>query len=487
MNPIFNFAPPDLDFAAVLPILVVVLTGIVALIIEMLHPKKSNESIVMVSLGGLLLAGLVAGNNLNIVPHEAMGGMYHFDAFGTTIQFIVILGTFLAIVFSEGYLRAKRIPFGEIYPLMLWSSVGAMMMAATQNLLVIFLGLEILSVALYVMAGLSRGEEKSNESALKYFLLGAFASGFLLYGIAFIYGATNSLSLDDIGMAWVRHDATTRTMLTVGVGLILLGLGFKTSLVPFHQWTPDVYQGAPTNVTGFMATVAKAGGFAAMVRVLDGASMLHFMFVPALSVIAILTMFVGNLSALGQKDVKRILGYSSIAQAGYVLAAIVAHTQASTLVGTGTVAYYLFGYTAMTSGCFAVVSTTAANGTEGTLLEDLNGLWRRSPFATMALLVCLASLIGLPPTVGFIGKLEIFGDAIHANLTGLAIAVAINSVISVYYYLKIGLAAITDRAGESASTTPIRINGGVVGACVLSLVAIFGAVVPQVFQVFLPR
>src|SRR5205085_6526905 len=216
------------------------------------------------------------------------------------------------ILFSEGYLREKRIAFAEFYPLVLWSTSGAMLMATSRNLLVIFLGLEVLSIALYVMAGMSRSEEKSEESALKYFLLGAFASGFLLYGIAFLYGASGSLRIDDIAASWASAEPFARTLLVFGISLILVGLSFKSAFVPFHQWTPDVYQGAPTNVTAFMASVSKIAALATLWRFVTDTNALTDFYVPILFTIAILTMTIGNIVALVQKDIKRILGYSSI-------------------------------------------------------------------------------------------------------------------------------------------------------------------------------
>jgi NADH-quinone oxidoreductase subunit N len=486
VNSGFQFAVPDLDVGAILAILIVALTGIIALIAEMCRPKRSNDLIVAISVAGLILAGLAAFRTLGESASDAFAGMYIVDRFGSMMQLIVLLGTLLAVFFSESYLREKGIPFGEVYPLMLWSATGAMIMAATTNLLVIFLGLEILSVALYVMAGISRGEEKSNESALKYFLLGAFSSGFLLYGIAFIYGATNSLSLERIVTAAGQHHAGSHAMLLLGIGLVSVGLGFKTSLVPFHQWTPDVYQGAPTNITAFMSTVTKAGAFAALVRVLEASTSFRGEWMPAFAFIAVLTMTVGNLVALSQRDVKRILGYSSIAQAGYVLVAVLAHVQRPVQIGTGTIVYYLFGYTAMTAGAFAVVSLTAKDGQEGTRLEDLRGLWKRAPYATVALIIFMASLIGLPPTVGFIGKLQIFTDAIQAGLAPLAIALAVNSVISTYYYLGIVFAAISSDSREP-ETRPLRFNWGVASTCALSVVGVFGAILPPVFQALVQR
>jgi NADH-quinone oxidoreductase subunit N len=487
VNQLFLFPIPDVDIVAVLPIVIAMLTGIAALIVEMARPKHNNDLIVRVSLIGLAIAAVFAGRNLVHDEVSVFSGTYQIDRFGSLLQIVILLGTFLSIIFSEGYLREKRIPFGEFYPLMVWSATGAMIMASTKNLLVIFIGLEILSVALYVMAGMSRKEEKSQESALKYFLLGAFASGFLLYGISFIYGATGSLSLDEIAPSVRFSGATGRPLILFGLGMMLVGLGFKASIVPFHQWTPDVYQGAPTNVAAFMATVSKVAAFAALSRVIDASIVLREVLVPALAVLAVLTMTVGNLVALTQKDVKRILGYSSIAQAGYVLVALVAHLHWSTQIGLGTVAYYLFGYTAMTTGAFAVVSLVANEGHEGTKLENLHGLMRRSPFAAVALVVFVTSLIGLPPTAGFWGKVQIISDISRAGLGWLAVVLAVNSIISVYYYLAIAKAAITPDESEGTAeerATPLRVNPGALAACALGLVGVIGALAPQVVGLF---
>ncbi|AIE84072.1 NADH-quinone oxidoreductase subunit N [Fimbriimonas ginsengisoli] len=489
MNPPFMFPVPEADLFAILPVVIVMLTGILALIVEMARPKHNNDAIVAISLLGLAVAGFLAFRNLGDLEFSTFSDTYLVDRFGSIMQIVIVLGTLLSIVFSEGYLRNKRIPFGEFYPLMLWSSTGAMIMASTKNLLVIFVGLEILSVALYVMAGMSRTEEKSSESALKYFLLGAFASGFLLYGISFLYGATGTLHLEEVARAWISGGPAARPLIVFGVGMIVIGLGFKASLVPFHQWTPDVYQGAPTNVTSFMATVSKVGAFAALVRVLDAVVVREMVgiWIPALCVLAVLTMTVGNLVALTQKDAKRILGYSSIAQAGYVLVAVIAHLQSPTTVGYGTIAYYLFGYTAMTAGAFAVLSMAAKDGKEGTLLTELNGLAKRAPFAAATLVIFIASLVGLPPTAGFWGKFQIIRDISSAGLTWLAVVLAVNSIISVYYYLSIAMAVYTGGDSVSESTPeprPARTNLGVLGACALGLIGVLGALAPQVVNLF---
>ncbi len=474
MDKAFHFAIPVIDWTALLPIMIVAVTGIFALIAEMFRPKHNNNLIVGVSLGGLALAAVASALSLQQPSYTTAAELFLRDSLGTVAQLLILLATALTISFSEGYLRNKRIPFGEFYPLVLWSSVGAMIMTSTMNLLVIFLGLEILSVSLYVMAGMSRSEEKSEESALKYFLLGAFASGFLLYGIAFVYGATGGLDLNVVNAVWLRHEASSHTLLLFGFGLMLIGLGFKTSMAPFHQWTPDVYQGAPTNVAAFMATAAKIAGFVTLLRVVSAFGALHNFWLPALTAIAILTMFAGNFAALVQKDVKRILGYSSVANAGYVMVAIIAFGRDSSL-GYGTVMYFLLSYTLMTIGAFAVVSMAAKNRRESTKLEDLNGLWRRSPFVALTLVIFMASLIGIPPTAGFVGKFLIFFDALKTDQIPLAIVLAVNSIISIYYYMAIARAVfVSDSADVEPDTS--KPSAGVAAVCAVCAIGIFAAV-----------
>jgi NADH-quinone oxidoreductase subunit N len=468
--------PPEIDWLMILPTLIVAGFGILALIPEIIFPKRQNLPIIVISLMGLLIAGATVAIQYTQPAGETFGGMVIRDNFALSMQLLIIGSTFLAILFSEGYLREKRIPFGEFYPLVLWSAVGAMVMATSRNLLMIFLGLEILSIALYVMAGMSRSEEKSEESALKYFLLGAFASAFLLYGIAMVYGATGSIHTDGIAAAWLGTDPNAKVVLLFGLGMMLIGLSFKASFVPFHQWTPDVYQGAPTNVTTFMASVSKIGAFAALVRVLDGcmAEGMSQYWIPALYWIAILTMVFGNLIAVIQKDVKRILGYSSIAHAGYMLVGVIAHYKDPANVGLTTLSYYLFSYSLMTIGAFAVISMVAKGGKEGTRLKDLHGLWHRSPLAAGALVLFSASLIGIPPTAGFVGKFLIFSDALTSGFSTLAIVLAVTSIISVYYYLGIVRAVfVADEDAEKARSAPM--NPGLAAACIACCVGVVAA------------
>jgi NADH-quinone oxidoreductase subunit N len=468
----FNFPIPEVVWPALLPMIFVALGGVVGLLIEMFKPKKGNNLIAGASVAALVAAGVSLIPQLGAQPVEAMGAMVMHDRFAVVAQLIIVLCSALCVLFSEGYLRQRRAAFGEFYPLLLFSTVGAMMMASTLNLLMMFVGLEVLSLALYVMAGLVRRERGSEESAMKYFLLGAFASGFFLYGIAFVYGATGGLNLAGFSQVWVSGTGDNRTLLLMGLALMLVGLGFKASLVPFHLWTPDVYQGAPTNVASYMATVSKIGAFAGLWRILDAAAPAAGYWFGALSVVAILTMLVGNLVALTQRDVKRILAYSSVGHAGYILVALLANSGSERLPST--VLYYLLSYGFMTIGAFAVVSMATKDAHEGTRIEDLRGLWRRSPIAAVALVVCMLSLIGLPPTAGFVGKLMIFNDAIAAGLTPLAIVLAVSSAISVYYYLAIATAAFaTD--DEQATTRLAKAHPGLVGACVICIAGIIAA------------
>lgn len=474
MNNAFQFPIPDLDFSVLLPLIVVVLTGIIALIVEIMAPKRNNNTIVIVSLAGLVLAAISIGFGFSLPGVSTANDMVVRDPFSSGLSLVLVVVSAVTIAFSEGYLRDKRIAHGEFYPLLLWSTAGALMMVSTQNLLVMFLGLEVLSVSLYVLAGLSRAEEKSEESALKYFLLGAFASGFFLYGVAFLYGSTGSLDLNDVSTALYRRHDSSSSLLLIGFGLILIGLAFKASLVPFHLWTPDVYQGAPTNVTAFMASASKVAAIGALYRLVEAYSSVPQFWLPILTTIAILTMCYGNFVALRQKDVKRMLGYSSIANAGYILVAIIAHGIQPSAISGSTVIFYLLSYCLMTIGSFAIVTLGTKDGREGTRFEDLHGLAKREPLATFTLVFLTASLIGFPGTSGFFGKLLIIRDGWNSDLRLLVFVLAINSVVSVYYYLGMLRAAYVT-GDENAERNLSPLNPGVAAACIVCAVGVVGA------------
>lgn len=465
--------PGSIDWGMILPIIAVLVTGLVAMIVEVVRPKSTNNAIVGVSLVGLVLAAVSVFPQFSLGEGTALAGMVIRDQFSLIIQLLLIATCGLTILFSEPYLRMKRIPYGEFYPLILWSTAGGMLMATSKNLLVIFIGLEMLSIALYVLAGMSRQESKSEESAMKYFLLGAFASGFFLYGIALFYGASGSLNLEVLAQTAQAGD-TAKTLLLFSLGMMLVGLGFKSAFVPFHQWTPDVYQGAPTNVTAFMAVASKTAAIAALYRVLESSTSMFDQWAPALQVVAILTMVVGNAVALLQTDVKRILGYSSIAHAGYLLVGLIAHARMPIEIGSGSILYYLLAYGLMTIGAFAIISLVAKDGKEGTELRDLNGLWKRSPFAALMLVVFMVSLIGIPPFAGFFGKLGFFRDAMNAGLPHLAIVLAATSILSVAYYLQIIKAVFVNDEEETSITAPM--NLGLRITCIVCAAGLLGAV-----------
>lgn len=467
----YDVLPPSINWTILTPIILMVVTGLIGLVIEMFMPKRTNNLIVGVSLVGLASTAYSLISQFSAPAGETFARMILRDETGILLQLALVATCFLTILFSEGYMREKRIAFAEFYPLVIWSTAGAMIMVSTNSLLMLFIGLEVLSIALYVLAGLSRNELRSEESAIKYFLLGAFASGFLLFGIAYIYGATGSVQMDAIAHAWALNDATTQKLLVFGIGLMLVGFGFKSALVPFHQWAPDVYQGAPTNVTAFMAAGSKIAAIGALYRLLDSCYGMKDIWIPALFWIAILTMVVGNVMAVVQKDVKRILGYSSIANAGYILCAILAHLKAPNEVGTSTVLFYLFNYVFMTMGIFMIISLTAKEGAEGTTLTDLNGLWKRAPLMGGALIVFVASLTGIPVTGGFFAKFFIVQDLLTANMTSLAIVLVITSVISAYYYLSIAYAAVVAEreAGKPEGALP---NLAVTAACSLCAICV---------------
>ncbi len=471
-----GLTPAPIDWVLLMPLLIVFGTGVVGMCIEMLRPRSNNNAIVATTLLGLGAAAAYLIGTWEYPTLHTFGELFLSDRVAKILQLLIIAITFTTVLYSEGYLRERRLPFGEYYPLLVWSATGAMIMATSTNLLIVFLGLEVLSISLYILAGLSNREQQSQEAALKYFLLGAFASAFLLYGISLLYGATGTTQMEDLRAIWnTPLDKPTVGLLYAGLTLILVGFAFKVALVPFHMWTPDVYQGAPTSVTGFMAAAAKVGAFAALVRFLDYATPMSDAWVPMLSALAILTMTVGNLVALVQKDVKRILAYSSIAHAGYVLVAVVAYgvlSREGSAAQPISVVYYLIAYSFMTVGAFAVVSLATRGGRERTELNDLNGLWERAPLPAAMMIVFMASLAGIPLTAGFLGKLLIFRDALDAGLVVLAIALAVNSVISAYYYLRIVLATVVQKPALHAPRFA-NPNAGLVATCLVCGLAIF--------------
>jgi NADH-quinone oxidoreductase subunit N len=386
-------------------------------------------------LGTALALGCVVWQALRLdaASGSYFSGMVVLDGFGVFLSGVVLAGTFLTLLLTIGYCRRHDIHLAEYYHLILMAAAGMLIMVLAGNLITIFVGLELMSVGVYVLTGFRRTRLRSVEGALKYFVLGAFSTGFFLYGIALVYGAAGSFDLAAIRDAVSVPPASP--VLLAGVALLIVGFGFKVALVPFHMWSPDVYQGAPAPVTGFMATGVKTAGFAAFVRVFmstfDG---LADQWIPVLWVLAALTMVVGNVAAIRQDDIKRMLAYSSIAHAGYLLVALIAHSD----LGTAAFLYYMAAYTLMTMGAFGIVIVLGEKGTENTSIErDYAGIAWRHPLLAAAMALFMFSLTGIPPTAGFVGKFAILSAAVNAGHVPLAILLVLTSVVSAYYYLKV--------------------------------------------------
>jgi len=384
-----------------------------------------------------LLAAAASVFSVRDARRVLFDGMFVHD--GLTVFFTLLLCGIgaMGVLLSWDYVKRTRINQAEYYALLLCATMGMIVMAASNDLITVFLGLELMSLSLYVLVGFRRGQLESNEAALKYFLLGAFASGFLLYGIALVFGATGTTNLAGIGAFLAGSPIPGNPLLIAGATLLLIGLAFKVSAVPFHMWTPDAYEGAPTSVTAFMAAGAKAAGFAALVRVvLHALGGIDVDWRPVLSWIAVLTMTVGNVTALLQHNLKRMFAYSSIAHAGYVLVAIVAGGRD----GASAAVFYLAVYAFMNLGAFGVLTLIGRGREERVLISDLRGFGFRHPALSLAMALFMLSLGGIPPTAGFMGKVYVFGAALDQGLVPLVIVGVLNSVVSVFYYLRVTVA-----------------------------------------------
>ncbi len=427
---------PTFNFLVIAPELVVLGTALLVMVVDLFLAREKKSWLAWLGLVGVLAA---AGTSFFIWDGSdpELQKMLVADGYALFLNLVILIAAALAILFSVEYADRVGLAQGEYYTLLLLSTGGMMLMAAAINLMTIFLALEILSLALYVLVGLNRAEQRSAEGALKYLLLGAFASGFLLYGMALLYGQAGTTSLAGLRDHVASLGGEFPPLLLAGLGLMIIGFGFKVAVVPFHMWTPDVYEGAPTSVTAFMSVGAKTAGFAALGRVaLYALGDLHGDWVWLLAALAALTMTVGNLAALRQTNIKRMLAYSSIAHAGYILVGLTAGNQ----LGTSAVLFYLFGYAFMNVGAFAVliaVGRLEGAARSGETLDGLTGLSARKPGLAVVMALFMLSLAGMPPLVGFLGKLYAFSAAVQAGLIWLAVFGVINSVVSAYYYLRV--------------------------------------------------
>ncbi len=431
----------NLNYWAVAPEIIVSIAGVLVMLVDAFSKRGARKANAGIALVGLVLAliGVIRLNSVGSQGQSYFSGMVVIDPirifFSVTILIVAILVTLLATQF----LRDEALPPGEFFSLILFGTVGMLLLAGAGDLVVVFLGLEIASITTYVMAGYRRYDVRANESSLKYFLLGSFATAFLLYGMALVYGATRTTNLENIGAAITKGEVQFPALLMVGAAMMLVGFGFKIASAPFHLWTPDVYEGAPTIVTGFMSTAPKAAVFAAFLRVFAEtfnttanpvSTQLQHTWVISIAVIAAITMTIGNVIALSQKNIKRMLAYSSIAHAGYALVGFVTGQ-------TAPVAFYLLAYCVMSVGAFAVIQLLARAGDQKTEIADYAGIGFETPALSFSLVIFLFSLAGIPPTAGFMSKFFIFRSAWDGApaLRWLVVVAVINSIISVYYYL----------------------------------------------------
>ncbi len=424
----------NVNLQAIMPSLVLSAFGMILLMISVFSKRGRTTHVAWLSVAALVITGMITLAGWNH-PQSGFAGSVLLDNFATFFSMICIVAATLTILMSDDYLKREDFPVGEYYPLILFTTAGAMWMASGTDLMTIFLGLEVLSVSLYVLAGFFRDKLSSNEAGLKYFFLGAFSTGFLLYGVALLYGVTGTTKIQGIA-AYVQAnpDAATNTMFIAGGLLLLVGFLFKVAVAPFHMWTPDVYQGAPTPITAFMSAGPKAAAFAAFIRVtIVGLEGMQGELTSLFWLLAVLTMTMGNFIALSQKDIKRMLAYSSIAHAGYALVGLVAWNT----VGLSAIMYYMLVYTFMNIGAFAVLVLIGKKGEDNLTLDGIAGLGYKKPFLGVALCIFLFSLMGLPPTAGFTGKFYIFAGAIKAGYVWLAVLGMLNSAVSLYYYLRI--------------------------------------------------
>ena len=425
------------NLAKILPLVIVILWACVLLLVDLFIPKNRKAwTAILASLGMLVAMGFSIAQTG--VKTEAFGGMIMVDGFSQFLTILVLGSGLVAVILAFDYLTRLGIQRGEYYVLLMFSVSGIMLMSMAADLIVIFLALELLSIPLYVLAGFAVPRSDSEEAAIKYFLLGAFASGFLVYGVAIIFGATGYTGLTDIFQA-VQSGAVDLTLLAVGAALILVGLGFKVAAVPFHMWTPDVYQGAPSSVTAFMAVGAKVGGFAALMRIfVTSFGALAMDFTAVLWGLAALTMILGNVVAIAQKNIKRMLAYSSIAQAGFILMALVPYGQKDVIHDAIAAALlYLIAYAFMNFAAWAVVITMERAEGKGLELSDYAGMGRKYPALAAIMTVSMLSFTGIPPTLGFIGKFYLFRSVIDGGFVWLAIIGVLTSLVSAYYYLRV--------------------------------------------------
>ena len=453
------------DLAGITPEIILTITALCVLSLEMMRVSRSSVSLLLSSLG-LVIAGIVVIQG-NIGSGDLFGGMLKLNQYSVFFDILYLLIGLLTLIFSQGYLMKKGTEFRGEYPaLILFSVIGMMLMTRANDLVILFLGLELLSLSLYVLVGFLRDNLLRNEAGLKYLLLGAFATGFFLFGAALTYGATGTTNYNEIASAVSSGTILSHLYLSLGIGLLLVGFAFKVALVPFHMWSPDVYQGAPTPITGFLCTAPKAAGFGALIKLFIIAFPgVYPQWQNIFWILAALTMSVGNISALMQSNVKRMLAFSSISHAGYLVLGVLVLDS----VGLSAVLFYLVIYSVMNLGSFAIISAIEKEES-GLGYEDYRGLATKHPWLAAAMTLFMISLAGFPPTAGFIAKYGLFSAAVANGYIWLVVIAVINTLVSVYYYIRLIVNMYMEEEGKALypfDTMPARMLIGILAIFVI--------------------
>jgi NADH-quinone oxidoreductase subunit N len=480
--PTTPLAVPHIDWLSIAPELSLFAAALAIVLLRSIVRRSPRvfEASLVIAVAGIATSGVFTAVVWHIVrdngPYQAIAGMVAVDGFSVFIRIVVLIATLLTVFLSAGYLTRERLDGPEYLALMLLSATGMMIMAAANDLIVVFLALEILSIALYVLAAFDRRRLESQEAGLKYFVLGAFSSAIFLYGIALTYGATGTTSLTGIATFLASHELGHVGILDAGFAFLLVGLGFKVAAAPFHMWTPDVYQGAPTPVTAFMGSATKAAAFAALLRIFVGTFPLYGVdWRPAVWGLAVASLLVGTIAAIVQTDVKRMLAYSSISHAGYILIGV----QAATRDGTSAALFYLLVYAFMVIGAFGVVGAIAREGDRHHDLGDYRGLAFRQPVLAGLLTVFLLAQAGVPLTGGFVAKLGIFKAAVDVGQYPIVLIALLASVVGAFVYLRIvvtmyGTAADDSPEAVAAGKVPIDFPTGAVLTVAAGAIVVLG-------------
>jgi len=456
------------DLLGISPVLIVSLTGLIVVILEALIRKGEFVSYI-VSIIGLLIAGFFAVYTYPMYS-TSFNGMVAVGGYASFFQFILSFGALLTVLLSKDYLVKRRVNYGEFYILILFATAGMMFLASGTDLIITFLGLELMSISLYIISAFIRTDPRSSEAGLKYLLLGAFATGFFLFGIAFIYGSTATTNLRVISANFQVYQGDF--LFWLGVAFLLVGFAFKVAAVPFHMWAPDAYEGAPTPASGFMSAVSKSAAFGAFVLVfIFGFNGTNEQIRQAIAIISVLSMALGNIIAISQTNVKRMLAYSSIAHAGYILIGIASANE----LGKQGVLYYSLSYILMQVGAFGVVSIIEKDENKSLEIKDYAGLGHRKPLIGILMSIFMFALTGFPPFAGFVGKYYLFVSAVYAKMTWLAVAGVLATLVSVYYYLNVVVNMYLKEPAVEISHNPDEPKTSISGilAILISAVGVF--------------